>query len=124
MHKRASILIILIVCGLSTSGSTASEPSDRATEADTLGESLMKRLLQSNFDTALDARYAIAKGMLWSAFVHPLPQLTPDQFASGLGQVVNLAMTFGSTFTSGGLTFGGGDSGALIEELRKRLTSI
>ncbi len=31
--------------------------------------------MQANFDTALDARYAIAKGALWSTFIHPLSDL-------------------------------------------------
>jgi len=35
----------------------------------------MQRVLQANFDTALDARYAIANGLLWSAFIHPLGAL-------------------------------------------------
>jgi hypothetical protein len=86
---------------------------------------LLMRMMQANFDTALDARYAIAQGILWSTFIHPLSPLTDDQFLSGAGQAVNLAATFGTTYSSGGLTFGGGDSEGilereLIEELLKR----
>jgi len=39
--------------------------------------------MQANFDSALDARYAIAKGKLWSAFIHPLSELNEEQFFSG-----------------------------------------
>jgi len=86
---------------------------------------LLMRMMQANFDTALDARYAIAQGILWSTFIHPLGPLTDEQFLSGAGQAVNLAATFGTTYSSGGLTFGGGDSEGilereLIEELLKR----
>lgn len=86
-------------------------------------EELM-RIMQANFDAALDARYAIAQGRLWSVFIHPLGDLRKDEFLSGLGQVVNLALTYGSTYTSGALTFGGGDSNglhrALIDKLLKK----
>ncbi len=42
---------------------------------DKLSEAQMKRMLQANFDSALDARYAIAKEVLWSAYIHPLSSL-------------------------------------------------
>lgn len=77
----------------------------------------MQRLLQANFDTALDARYAIAKDILWSAFIHPLGALEKDQLISGLGQVVNLAQSYGTLYSGGALHYGGGDSGALQRKL-------
>ena len=82
-----------------------------------LSEAEMQRLLQANFDSALDARYAIANEVLWSAFIHPLTPLEKDEFISGLGQVVNLAKTYGSLYSSGALQYGGGDSGALQRQL-------
>ena len=93
--------------------------------ADELEPDLLFRLMQANFDTALDARYAIAQDVLWATFIHPLSPLTNEQFLSGIGQTVNLARTFGSTFSSGALSFGGGDSRdllerQLIEELLKK----
>jgi hypothetical protein len=75
------------------------------------------RMMQANFDSALDARYAIAKGYLMSVFIHPFSELTDDQFIEGIGQVVNLVKTFGTAFTSGAITFGGGDSGKLHRKL-------
>ena len=75
------------------------------------------RMMQANFDAALDARYAIAKGHLISVFIHPLAELSKDQLIEGLGQVVNLVKTFGTAYTSGAMTFGGGDSGSLHREL-------
>ena len=69
------------------------------------------RLMQANFDSALDARYSVAKGVLWSVFIHPLSALSDHQFVDGLAQTVNLAATYGTTYSSGALIFGGGDSG-------------
>ena len=86
------------------------------TAADALTEENLRRVMQANFDTALDARYAIAKGTLWSTFIHPLRSLDDEAFLKGLGQVVNLANTFGSSYSSGLLIFGGGDSRGIQEK--------
>ena len=86
-----------------------------------IGPDELMRMMQANFDSALDARYAIAKGRLWSVFIHPLRELQKDEFIEGLGQVVNLALTYGSTYNSGALTFGGGDSNQLHRELIEKL---
>jgi len=84
----------------------------------------MIRMMQANFDSALDARYSIAKGGLWAAFIHPLSPLEKDEFISGLGQVVNLTTSYGTLYSGGALRFGGGDSGEiqrkLIDELLQK----
>ena len=82
--------------------------------ASNLTPSLMERLMQANFDSALDARYAVAQGVVWATYIHPLSALNDRQFISGVGQTVNLARNFGTTFSSGALLFGGGDSQDLI----------
>ncbi|GMQ95560.1 MAG: hypothetical protein BMS9Abin14_007 [Gammaproteobacteria bacterium] len=92
--------------------------------ADNLDPALMLRMLQANFDTALDARYSVAKGVLWSLYLHPLAALSDEQFLAGIGQVVNLAASYGSTYSSGGLSFGGGDSNDLIQQLLDKGLSI
>ena len=79
------------------------------------------RMLQANFDSAVDTRYCIADGIVWSAFIHPLSILSDEEFISGLAQAFTSAATFGSTYSSGILIFGGGDSG---EEQRKYYESI
>ena len=53
--------------------------------------------------------YAIAQGAVWSAFIHPLSALDEREFFSGMGQTMSLVVTYGSTFSSGALTFSGGD---------------
>lgn len=86
-----------------------------------LPEGAMERLMQANFDTALDARYAVGQGLVWGAFIHPLDSLTTRDFASGVLQTHTLGETFGTTFSSGALNYGGGDSGAIIEDQLKEL---
>ena len=81
----------------------------------------LQRLMQANFDSALDARYAIAQGAVWSVFLHPLSSLTTEDLASGIGQSVNLVRTFGTTFHSGAGVFGSGDSN---EEHRKLVEDL
>ncbi|MFQ5935042.1 MAG: hypothetical protein ACE5LB_01350 [Acidiferrobacterales bacterium] len=88
--------------------------------ADLSGNDLM-RILQADFDSALDARYAVAKDALWSAFLHPLAALTDDEFFSGPAQVVNLAATYGKSYSSGALILRGGDSERLNRELYERI---
>ena len=94
-------------------------------KAEGMPPELLQRLMQANFDTALDARYAIARGVIWATFIHPLRALHDRQFISAIGQTVNLALTFGTTFSSGEMSFGGGDSRdiirkQLIEKLLKK----
>ena len=86
------------------------------TAAEALSEDILVRVMQANFDSALDARYAIAKDTLWSAYIHPLRSLDDEEFLLGLGQVVNLANTFGNSYSSGLLIFGGGDSRGIREK--------
>lgn len=90
-------------------------------EAGALPQEALERLMQANFDTALDARYAIGQGVVWAAFVHPLDSLTTRDFASGVLQTKSLGDTFGTTFSSGVLNYGGGDSAGILEEQLKEL---
>ncbi|MEE4187962.1 MAG: hypothetical protein V2I76_05880 [Roseobacter sp.] len=83
-------------------------------------EELM-RLMQANFDSALDARYAIAQGRLWGVFIHPLSPLEPGQFVSGLAQTVNVALTYGQTYSGGASVFGGGNSNGIFQDLIEEL---
>ncbi len=92
--------------------------------ADALTQDDLMRMMQANFDSALDARYAVANGRLWGVFIHPLSPLEKDQFISGLVQTITVARTYGTGYSSGGAVFGGGDSTGiyrrLFEELQKK----
>ena len=74
---------------------------------DELPEEIYKTLLTANYDRALDARYCLNEGVLWSAYIHPLGQLSKSQFLDGLKQVVTLANNFGKSYSSSDLVFGG-----------------
>lgn len=93
-----------------------------------LDKASLYRLLQANYDSALDARYAVANDTLWSAFIHPLSTLTERDFFSGLAQTIIAANTYGTTYTSGALIFQGGDSEAkqkqYYDEILKKGLSI
>ena len=64
-------------------------------------------LMEANFHTALDARYATSGGYLYAAFIHPLGSLSEQEIRSAVSQVANLARTFGTTYSSGQLVYGG-----------------
>lgn len=63
-------------------------------------------VMVSNFHLALDARYAVRDGVLYSAYIHPLRELRDDQVKSAVRQVASLARTFGTKYTSGEMAFG------------------
>ena len=65
------------------------------------------RILEANFHSALDARYATSRGYLYAAFIHPLSPLSDAELRSAVAQVANLARTFGTTYSSGALVYGG-----------------
>ena len=89
--------------------------------SDGLSGPQLRRLMHANFDTALDARYAVAQGQLWSTFIHRMTSLTQEDFVSALAQTVTLVKTYGTTFSSGAMSFGGGDSNAEIQKLLDRI---
>jgi hypothetical protein len=96
-------------------------PIGRAGDMD---EADLRRMMQANFDSALDGRYAIARGLVWSVFVHPLRGLEKNHLIGGLAQAATLARTHGTIYSGGGAQFGGGDSPELqrdlLDELLKR----
>lgn len=61
--------------------------------------------MEANFHSALDVKYAIADGMIWVAFIHPLAQLQDGQLLDALAQVRSAAVTYGTTYTSTDLVF-------------------
>ena len=64
--------------------------------------------LSANFDRALDVKYALNNGVLWSLFMHPLRCLTEGELENALEQVYRLAVNTGTSWTSSELVFGGG----------------
>ncbi len=77
------------------------------TPIDKLDKELLLDALTANFHSALDVKYAISGDILWSIYVHPLQELTPQQVNDAVVQVYSAAATFGTTFSSTELLFGG-----------------
>ena len=75
-------------------------------EVANLQEGQLTAAMEANFHSALDARYAISNGIVWSAFVHPLADLSEQLFMSAVLQVATARATFGSEYSSGAMTFG------------------
>lgn len=63
---------------------------------------LILRLLQSNFERAVDARYALFDGIVFATVTHPRPSLKTTDLHSFLEQVVNLHK---NTFRTGGRAY-------------------
>lgn len=86
-----------------------------------LTNELLNRLMQANFDSALDARYGVAQNLLWGTYIHPLVGLEEEEFLSGLSQTISIVKNFGTSFSSGAAVFGGGDSQGIIENQLEEL---
>ncbi len=94
-------------------------------DANRLDKEALYRVLQANFESALDARYAIAHETVWSAFIHPLSTLTPGDLTSAVAQTYNAALTFGGSYSSGMFQFGGGDNrDQIFDEVMERGTPL
>ena len=78
------------------------------TRLDSLEAVQLEILLTANFHTSLDARYALSKGVIYSAYLHPLASLTRGQLESAIRQVSALARNFGSSYSSDELVYGVG----------------
>lgn len=79
-------------------------------EAAKLDENLLLDCLTANFHSALDVKYAISDGVLWSVYIHPLSPLSDWEVESAIKQVHAAAATFGTTFSSTPLLFGASQS--------------
>jgi len=65
----------------------------------------IRRCMEANFHTALDAKYAISDDLMWAVFIHPLKELTKEQTISAISQVYSCAKTYGTTYSGGSLSF-------------------
>jgi hypothetical protein len=74
-------------------------------DARTANMATFGKMLEANFDRALDAKYTISHGQIWAVFMHPLSSLEHKLFFDGVRQVVSLGQNFGSTFAGGDIRF-------------------
>lgn len=71
-----------------------------------IAESCYAEMLEANYHSALDVRYAMNDGYVVSAFLHPLNELNPEQFVRALFETISCAETFGSNYSGASLYFG------------------
>lgn len=89
-----------------------------------LEEGQLKKMLEANFHAALDAKYSLYEGLVITVYTHPLKELQTDQFIDAMQQVVNLADTFGSSYSSTTVIFNpGGEEKTEEKEDKKERTN-
>ena len=81
-----------------------------------LEEGQLKKMLEANFHSALDAKYSLYEELVIAVYTHPLKELQTDQFIDAMQQVVNLANTFGSSYSSTDVIFNPGSDEETTEE--------
>ncbi|MDX1407434.1 MAG: hypothetical protein R3330_04855, partial [Saprospiraceae bacterium] len=89
--------------------------------AEQLDPDELKAAMTANFHTALDVRYAISEGVVWSAFLHPLRELSRAQLTDALAQVYRAAESFGTTYSSTELVFPGGTDQKVNQKPKKKM---
>lgn len=77
-------------------------------EEEELEKEYLVNCLKANYHSALDVKYAISDGLLWSVFIHPLKELSESQVKDAISQVYSAAATFGRSYSSTDLVFGKG----------------
>lgn len=77
-----------------------------AAEVEQVNPEILMKMMEANFVAALDARYAVFKGVVWAIFIHPLDSLIERDLISALKQVTTLVKTTGTSYSSSELQFG------------------
>ena len=75
------------------------------TEITEISSEQILKCMEANFHTALDTKYAISNGVLWSVFIHPLKELSQKQVIDAISQVYSSVRTFGTSYSSSNLIF-------------------
>jgi len=79
----------------------------------------MKKMLEANFHSALDAKYSLYEGFVIGIYTHPLQELDEIQMVDAMKQVVNLSKNFGTSYTSTDMMFGHSAQNAAGKKLKK-----
>ena len=75
------------------------------TEVVNIDSDQIVKCMEANFHTALDTKYAISNGVVWSVFIHPLKELSQKQVIDAISQVYSSVKTFGTSYSSSNLIF-------------------
>jgi len=59
-----------------------------------LNGDMLKKAMEANFHSALDIKYCVSEEIMWSAYIHPLKELSINQLKDAIGQVYFGALTF------------------------------
>jgi hypothetical protein len=70
-------------------------------EVGSMTDEQRQKVLEANFRSLLDVRYATHSGMLYAVYLHSLSELSSIDVRSALYQVANAASSFGSEYSSG-----------------------
>lgn len=79
----------------------------------------MKKMLEANFHSALDAKYSLYEGFVIGIYTHPLVELNEKQMEDAMSQVVNLSKNFGTSYTSTDVMFGHSAQSTSSNKLKK-----
>lgn len=74
------------------------------TEDDNLSDDNMRKMLEANFHSALDAKYSIFEGFVISVYTHPMTDMSQAQLLDAVQQVYVLASNYGDSYASTTLT--------------------
>ncbi len=88
-------------------------------DEDKLTDKQRRAMLEANFHTTLDARYATSHGVVYAAFIHPLSSLSVADLRAAVRQVASLVKNFGTTYSSDQLQFGQPDDDPPEDETRR-----
>ncbi len=80
-------MTLLVILSADLSWLRLLTPIASVTEA----QSLLPQLLENNFDATQEARYAIAQGVVWGVFHHPLASLIAEDLENAIANLVSLA---------------------------------
>mmetsp|Transcript_16633 Transcript_16633/g.24198 ORF Transcript_16633/g.24198 Transcript_16633/m.24198 type:complete len:206 (+) Transcript_16633:80-697(+) len=72
-----------------------------------LEDGQLVRMLEANYHTMNDVRYAVDEGKVYAAFLYPLSDLDVEYFHDVLKQVVSAKKTFGTKYSAGSWVFSG-----------------
>jgi hypothetical protein len=70
-----------------------------------LDGNMLKKAMEANFHSALDIKYCVSDEIMWSAYIHPLKELSENQLKDAIAQVYFGSLTFGGSYSSTNLTF-------------------
>jgi hypothetical protein len=74
-------------------------------DATEVGPAERDRMLEANFHTTLDGRYATSGGVVFTVFTHRLSTLTAEDLRAAIDQVASLVKTFGTGYAAGDVGF-------------------